>query len=143
MSPRFDGPDEVLGNQAEMLGVVEQAPAPDGARRHATVRECDDQRRALFQNSPGFADHLTWPGQMLDSDADRCGVELGGGKRQVWIAVQILDVPLVEKRIFCQLLGIEAELRRPSANRGFQEVKWLTQPDIRSRMAPPGGRTSR
>ena len=55
----------------------------------------------------GFADNLAGPRQMLDRYADCRTVELGGGERQVRIAVQILYVPFVEKRVFCQLSGIE------------------------------------
>ena len=44
---------------------------------------------------------------MLDRYADCCTVEFCGGERQLRIAVQILHVPFVEKRVFRQLSGIE------------------------------------
>src|SRR5205814_8378529 len=74
------GLHEMLRDQAEVPGIVEQAPAPDRTRRHATVRECHDQRSARLQHAPGFADNLAWARQMLNRYADRCTVELGGGE---------------------------------------------------------------
>ena len=84
------GLDEMLGNQAEMPGVVEKAPASDRARRHTAVRECHDQRRARLQDAPGIAYDFAGPRQMLHRHADCRAVKFAGSERQMRIAVQIL-----------------------------------------------------
>src|SRR5262249_29573181 len=81
------GLDKMLRDQAEMTGVIEQTPAPDGAGRDAALRESHDQRCSRFQHPPGFADDFARACQMLDRNTDRRTVELAGSKWQPGILI--------------------------------------------------------
>ena len=68
---------------------------------------------------------------MLDGYAHRRAVELRRSERQAWITVQILDAPLVQKRIFRKVARVGADpdnpgirdLRRQVADPARQEIE--------------------
>ncbi len=119
---------EMLGNQAEVPGLVEQAPARDRRRREASLGEGHDQRRARPQDACDLSDQFGGADQMLDRAADRRAVELAGGKGKLGLAVEVLHPPLVEKRILRQRTGVRSDADNPAVA------------DFRRQMADPARR---
>src|SRR5579884_985689 len=64
------------GDEAEMAGVVEQAPAADRRRRRAAAGKRDDQRSVRLDDPPDLPQHFERPRQVLHRGADRGAVKL-------------------------------------------------------------------
>src|SRR5437588_4853296 len=76
------GLGEMLGDQTEMPGLVEEAPAGDSLGRQTSVREGDDERRARLQHARNLANDFARTREILDRAAQCRAVEFGIGKRQ-------------------------------------------------------------
>ena len=85
--------------------------------------------RAMSRN------HLGRPRQVLDRGADRRAVELGRGKRQKRIAVEILHPPFVEKRIFGQRAALDADADDAAIRRLRREMRDPSRHHIEDRAA--------
>src|SRR4051794_10024635 len=74
------GIGEMLGDQAQLPGLVMQTPAPDRLGCDAAVRKRDNQRRAGPQHARDIAQHLGRPCKVLDCSTNRGAVEFGSGE---------------------------------------------------------------
>src|SRR5207237_1298845 len=62
---------EMLGDQAEVAGLVEQAPAGDRLGRETSVREGHDERRARLQHARDLEGHFARPRDIM-ARAEQC-----------------------------------------------------------------------
>src|SRR5262249_55654927 len=78
-------------------------------RGKAPVGEGKNQWTAGFDDASDLLHDAHRSYQVLNRDADGCGLKLGVGKWQHWVGVQVVDEPRFEPRVSRQLLRVHAQ----------------------------------